>query len=425
MLINKRNISINDILPQIKLNKYSPLQDQNRINSINYEKSQIFFKDTINSLLNPKIDFFSAITVTKDEYEQTCKEALQLANEFDLKLYLDIISIPKLILVHKHMMDLFNYLITLEHIFEMNLFKMKYDPSILQSKMMKVEYDKLSRKQLNFYLNRLSNNSFDFPKFMPYSIGLNHLYKWVLCQIKLYTYYLNKKKLQKHKEQSRISSIGKDQTIYKYDNKNYSCNNTNLYNSNSASFEISDISTTRNNVNINVNSSNENSPRWMITNSPYKHNITSNIRDFIVHPIQRKYNKCSNTKEVATSFEDIMITKLGQTKRKENSSINLRKAILKECSLKLNGFNIMEDKLKKEALVMKSIPLLKNKTFEQLRKYYKMNNSHSHKTNKKHFVDIKQRHMTKDNKKLFSLFTNNRMELLESKSDKNIKELLE
>ena len=85
----------------------------------------------------------------------------------------------------------------------------------------------------------------------------------------------------------------------------------------------------------------------------------------------------------------------------------------------------MEDKLKKEALVMKSIPLLKNKTFEQLRKYYKMNNSHSHKTNKKHFVDINQRHMTKDNKKLFSLFTNNRIELLESKSDKNIKELLE
>ena len=45
------------------------------------------------------------------------------------------------------MMELYNYLITLEHIFEMNLFKMKYDPMILQLKMMKGEYNKLPRKQ--------------------------------------------------------------------------------------------------------------------------------------------------------------------------------------------------------------------------------------------------------------------------------------
>ena len=45
------------------------------------------------------------------------------------------------------MMELYNYLITLEHIFEMNLFKMKSDPMILQLKMMKGEYNKLPRKQ--------------------------------------------------------------------------------------------------------------------------------------------------------------------------------------------------------------------------------------------------------------------------------------
>ena len=64
-------------------------------------------------------------------------------------------------------------------------------------------------------------------------------------------------------------------------------------------------------------------------------------------------------KEEATLFEDIILTKLIQSKRKEKSPINLIKIILNECSLKLNGFNIMEDKLKKESLVIKIYSFIK------------------------------------------------------------------
>ena len=450
MIINSRNIPTTDILPSISP---PPSQvstsDYNRINSINYEKSQILIKNTINSLINPTIDFFSAISVTKAEFEQTQLEAQQLTNDFTLSTFIDIITLPKLILIHKHMMELFNYLTSLNQTFEWNLFKKIVDPMLLKQKMYKIDYTKLSRKQFNFYLNRLSNNSFDFPKFMPYSLGLNHLYKWVLCQVKLYTYYLNEVKILKNEfiKNSRVISIEKEEVENKFENKVKKLgiiNFNNVFNNNnngSLSLNNSDVSTTRNYISIcksiDVSSTTNHNSNVNMNNC----NVTNN--DMVIHPIKKKYDFNINRQQDdnAVVTDDIMLTKVpGQSSSvvvKESNNVNgsnsssnngnIRKQVLKESSLMLNGINVMEDKKKREMFVMKSIPLIKHKTFEQMRKYYKIRSGNDSKIESKHHEDVKQCNIKemKDKRKFISMIANNRMELLESMPEETFLELLE
>jgi hypothetical protein len=93
----------------------------------------------------------------------------------------------------------------------------------------------------------------------------------------------------------------------------------------------------------------------------------------------------------------------------------------------LNGINVMEDKKKREMFVMKSIPLIKHKTFEQMRKYYKIRGGNDSKIDSKHHEDVKQCNIKemKDKRKFISMIANNRMELLESMPEETFLELLE
>ena len=435
MIINSRNIPTTEILPAVSPPTQPSTSDYNRINSINYEKSQILLKNTINSLINPTIDFFSAISVTKAEFEQTQIEAQQLTNDFTLSTFIDIITLPKLILIHKHMMELFNYLTSLNQTFEWNLFKKIVDPMLLKQKMYKIDYTKLSRKQFNFYLNRLSNNSFDFPKFMPYSLGLNHLYKWVLCQVKLYTYYLNEVKVLKNEfiKNSRVMSIEKEEIENKFENKVKKLgiiNFNNVFNTNSLSLNNSDISTTRNYISlcksIDASTTNHN-------NNIINCDVTNN--DMIIHPTKKKYDVNRKQDDNVAPLDDIMLTKVpGQScsvvkeSNNVNNNCNIRKQVLKESSLMLNGINVMEDKKKREMFVMKSIPLIKHKTFEQMRKYYKIKGGNNDsKIDTKHYEDVKQCNIKemKDKRKFISMLANNRLELLESMPEETFLELLE
>ena len=382
--------------------------------------------------MNPTIDFFSAISVTKAEFEQTQLEAQQLTNDFSLSTFIDIITLPKLILIHKHMMELFNYLTTLNQTFEWNLFKKIVDPMLLKQKMYKIDYTKLSRKQFNFYLNRLSNNSFDFPKFMPYSLGLNHLYKWVLCQVKLYTYYLNEVKTLKNEfiKNSKVISIEKEDIENKFENKVKRLgiiNFNNVFNNNSSSLNYSDISTTRNYISIyksiDASTANQNNNNCDVTNN-----------DMVIHPTKKKYDFTRKQDDSGVNTDDIMLTKVpGQScsliknNNVNNNNANIRKTVLKESSLMLNGINVMEDKKRREMFVMKSIPLIKNKTFEQMRKYYKIKNKNDSKIDTKHYEDVKQCNIKemKDKRKFISMLANNRLELLESMPEETFLELLE
>lgn len=92
-------------------------------------------------------------------------------------------------------MEIFNYLIYGDQNFEWNNFRRKIEYNELISRMKYINYDILSPKQFNFYINRLIPNM-ELPKFIPISNGMDHLYKWVKCQITIYIFLINSKKIK-------------------------------------------------------------------------------------------------------------------------------------------------------------------------------------------------------------------------------------
>jgi hypothetical protein len=219
-------------------------------------------------------------------------------------------------------------------------------------------------------------------------------------------------------------------------------NFNNVFNNNnngSLSLNNSDVSTTRNYISIckSIDASSTTNHNSIVNMNNC--NVTNN--DMVIHPTKKKYdfNKQQDDNGVVT--DDIMLTKVpGQSSSvvvKENNTSNIgnssnnngniRKQVLKESSLMLNGINVMEDKKKREMFVMKSIPLIKHKTFEQMRKYYKIRSGNDSKIESKHHEDVKQCNIKemKDKRKFISMIANNRMELLESMPEETFLELLE
>ncbi len=360
---------------QIKENKA-------RINNINNEIIQMQLKE---SPLK-KINFFKELVVTKEDYEKAKEIAEELINSFNSNLFLDILTVDKLISIQKHLMEIFNYIIYGDQNFEWNNFRRKSEYNQLISRMKEINYDLLSPKQFNFYINRLIPNM-ELPKFIPISTGMDHLYKWVKCQITIYIFLVNSKKLNI----SKISKINSN-IITNVSDKNKSTINNNSSYFIEHNYLISNNSN-ENNKKSEIIGTNSNINSIMITNLPIKSSS--------------KYKK---------NFV------------KSNDQIKPSKIIAKNLISFLN-YNALREKIIREQKVMKHLPLLNNRTFGQMRQYYHIRgDSNDRYYQKKHLEDIEKASIggIRNNNKIVSMISNNKLGLIgETLSQEKLDEILE
>ena len=287
-----------------------------------YKTLNNLYTDKTFKNLNPKNNFFSSFKVPKEIYENSLIEINKLILSFDSDLLLDIISIDKLINIQKVCLETFNYIIFLDKNFNWLNFKKKINDILyLKNKMKQIDYNKININSLNFFLNRLAPMN-QFPRLIPFSTGLNHILKFIKNQINVIG-YLNQKK-------DKLNNI-------KFKNDFIKSNITNSLN------KIIPSETESINSNILLNKS------------------------------KKIFIKSNNiTKSISSEFS--------LRKRKTNKNIFQNSNKTKLNVLTLNDYNAYADKIKSEKKNLEKLPLINNKTFEEMRKFFGMN-----KTNNKKF----------------------------------------
>ena len=287
-----------------------------------YKTLNNLYTDKTFKNLNPKNNFFSSFKVPKEIYENSLIEINKLILSFDSDLLLDIISIDKLINIQKVCLETFNYIIFLDKNFNWLNFKKKINDILyLKNKMKQIDYNKININSLNFFLNRLAPMN-QFPRLIPFSTGLNHILKFIKNQINVIG-YLNQKK-------DKLNNI-------KFKNDFIKSNITNSLN------KIIPSETESINSNILLNKS------------------------------KKIFIKSNNiTKSISSEFS--------LRKRKTNKNIFQNSNKTKLNVLTLNDYNAYADKIKSEKKNLEKLPLINNKTFEEMRKIFGMN-----KTNNKKF----------------------------------------
>ena len=358
-------------------------ENRGRINNINNEIIQMQLKE---SPLK-KINFFKELVVTKEDYEKAKEIAEELINSFNSNLFLDILTVDKLISIQKHLMEIFNYLIYGDQNFEWNNFRRKIEYNELISRMKYINYDILSPKQFNFYINRLIPNM-ELPKFIPISNGMDHLYKWVKCQITIYIFLINSKKLNI----SKISKINSNILTNVSDKNKSSTNNNNSSYIIDNNYLISNISN-ENNKKSEIIGSNSSINSIMITNIPIKSSS--------------KYKK-----NFVKSSEQIKPSK-----------------IIAKNLISFFNYNALKERIIREQKVMKHLPLLNHRTFGQMRQYYHIRgDSNDRYYQKKHLEDIEKISIggIKNNNKIVSMISNNKLGLIgDTLSQEKLDEILE
>ena len=394
-------------------------KERARINNIHNENFELSFKENLFIEKNPQINFLINIKVTNDEYELYKKESEKIANNLNNNILLNICSVDRLLNIQKHLMELFNYIVFLDQNLDWNHFRNRIDIFYLKEKMLNIKYDEINIKQINFYLNRFAP-MMNFPRFIPYSTGMNNIYKWVKCQINILSYMYNNKILEK-----KDNNKDNNDNVNNIDNINDNINNEKLNKSMAIKNSFNEMYL-ENDKNYNYNSvdnTNFNNNQSTINNnvtSDYNNlnNMISNNHILITNLSYKNDKKNKKNKNKQTNFNYLYDIK--------NNNNNESKPIIKNTILKLNGYNAIADKFYKEQKVLEHLPLINHRTFQQMRKYYNLiNKKNDYKIYNMHRQQILNNSLTglKNKNKAISLISNNKISLVSELPEEKFNDL--
>lgn len=394
-------------------------KERARINNIHNENFELSFKENLFIEKNPQINFLINIKVTNDEYELYKKESEKIANNLNNNILLNICSVDRLLNIQKHLMELFNYIVFLDQNLDWNHFRNRIDIFYLKEKMLNIKYDEINIKQINFYLNRFAP-MMNFPRFIPYSTGMNNIYKWVKCQINILSYMYNNKILEK-----KDNNKDNNDNVNNIDNNTDNINNEKLNKSMAIKNSFNEMYL-ENDKNYNYNSvdnTNFNNNQSTINNnvtSDYNNlnNMISNNHILITNLSYKNDKKNKKNKNKQTNFNYLYDIK--------NNNNNESKPIIKNTILKLNGYNAIADKFYKEQKVLEHLPLINHRTFQQMRKYYNLiNKKNDYKIYNMHRQQILNNSLTglKNKNKAISLISNNKISLVSELPEEKFNDL--
>ena len=435
----------------------------NRINNIDNEINYLKSLEKKNL-----IDFVDTIKISEEEYENALKDADIIFENINEEQISDLLSHKKLLSNEKHLIETMVYFFGNEN-FDWNTFKLTFTLYEAKTKMKNVDYSKLKKKRINILLGQLCRSD-KMNKFLNMNdfcdSGMEFVYEWVKSQLKIYFYLYQNKKIPKIKASKSMIDVYKN---------NYNINEINdKRDKNNFEEKISNITGVShlNSSNYNQKNTQNKIESLMLKNSTnietINNNNTYNISNLkinnksnnlsIIHSIKIKNNnnafqKRNNSinynnnisKSTVGNNNSLLLTSLPNiivSKEKRNLEItdestyspfqrlNLNKIFhpieSKKTNIKLKGINKEKEKLIKEIRTAEMLPLLKNKTFHQMRNFFEEKVPFNRKIDKRIKKEINSYSLngTNDEIRLISLIAGGKIKALNFESLFKLKKIL-
>ena len=422
----------------------------NRINNIdneiNYIKSQEQKK---------QIDFVSNIKITEEEYKIALENSKNLFDNLSEVQIADLLSHRKLLSNEKHLVEAMVYFLGIDNL-DWNTFKLTFNLYEAKLKMNNIDYSKIKKKKINILLSQLCRGD-SIDSFLSTNdfgdSGMEFVYEWVKCQMKIYFYlYQNKKTKKKSNNINTNTTNTKTKTTFKSKTKT----------------KITNAFTPKGNIKINTKTNNnENKLNDLILNPEIeeftKIGITGktttnfNKKSFSVNSTARSNNFLksksppNNTIGYSTShFQNkptFLMTSLPFSARdkkdhftdsgypifnikQRNYEIAQNRLFMpmeaRKVSFRLKGYNVHKDRLVREIRTAEMLPLLKNRTYHQMRDFFDIKIPINKEIEKQHRKDLYTYALTgkKNEKKLMSLIAHGKTELMNYLSLFKLKQIL-
>ena len=456
----------NEFINNLMLNpgKYRDFKRNiNRINNIDNEINYLKSLEKKNL-----IDFVDTIKISEEEYENALKDADIIFENINEEQISDLLSHKKLLSNEKHLIETMVYFFGNEN-FDWNTFKLTFTLYEAKTKMKNVDYSKLKKKRINILLGQLCRSD-KMNKFLNMNdfcdSGMEFVYEWVKSQLKIYFYLYQNKKIPKIKASKSMIDVYKN---------NYNINEINdKRDKNNFEEKISNITGVShlNSSNYNQKNTQNKIESLMLKNSTnietINNNNTYNISNLkinnksnnlsIIHSIKIKNNnnafqKRNNSinynnnisKSTVGNNNSLLLTSLPNiivSKEKRNLEItdestyspfqrlNLNKIFhpieSKKTNIKLKGINKEKEKLIKEIRTAEMLPLLKNKTFHQMRNFFEEKVPFNRKIDKRIKKEINSYSLngTNDEIRLISLIAGGKIKALNFESLFKLKKIL-
>ena len=405
---SKGAFSESEFIQNLMLNPAKYREFKRNINRINNIDNEINFLKSQEP--NNKIDFVNNIRITNDEYNDALETSKKLFDNLEETQINDLLSHKKLLSNEKHLVEAMAYFIGVENL-DWNTFKLTFNLYEAKRKMNNIDYSKIRKKKINTLLTQLcrgeSMETFLTNKDFGDS-GMEFVYEWVKCQMKIYFYlYQNKKIKSKVSNNNNFLSgvYSHKDTIKEKINfdtpKDFSTTQTlrfggkttNSFKKTSYSVKSGTIYKQKTPFNtiykekkLGVQSQNS----FLMTALPY---VQKESKDF-------------------TSFSLYNLPKHEKIDRIQNKEFNPIEA--RKIDIKLNGYDKYKDRIYREIKTAEMLPFLKNRTYHQMRDFFDIKIPLNKDIEKRHRKDINAYSMNgrKNEKKLMNLIAQGKGEIM-------------
>ena len=446
----------NEFINNLMLNPAKYRDFKRNINRINNIDNEINYLKSIEK--KNQIDFVSNIKITEEEYNNAVKDAETIFENLNDEQINELLSHKKLLSNERHLLETMVYFLGSEN-FDWNTFKITFSLYDAKIKMKNIDYSKIKKKKVNILLGQLcrSDKNNNFLNMNDFSdSGLEFAYEWVKCQLKIYFYLFQNNKIPKIKSSKSMVDVYNNHFNYLNGKKKWNMNgyeyknNTEERPSIFSGFSVVNFSNVfpknteqieslalKHSTNAETLNNNMNSINKINSNNKKINTIQKRSNSLLIKKDNNSStNGNTNSRLLLTSLPSIIVSKDNNRieHAEEASFLNYRKMnsifIPKEAkriNMKIKGINKETEKLYKEIRTAEMLPLLKNKTFPQMRKYFDEKMVFNREIDKKNKDEINSFSLngTKDENKLISLIGRGKINSLSFETLFKLKKMLE
>ena len=306
--------------------------------------------------------------------------------------------------------------------------------------MKNIDYSKIRKKKINVLLSQLCRGD-SIENFLSANdfgdSGMEFVYEWVKCQMKIYFYLYQNKLIKKKTKNNNTNTNFTSKNFYNSQKKkNFKMNTQKVFAMNgykNYDFPSPDLELIkrieiggRTDANFHKKSTSVNS--------------TARSNNFMKSKIPLNYTVGSPKSTKYSNKEELLMTALplSSTSSPKNEfyesypilSTKKNKLFIpveaQKVNIKLKGYNVHKDKILKEIRTAEMLPFLKNKTYHQMRDFFDSKVPLNAEIEKKHRKDVNTYSLTgkKNEKKLISLIANGKAELMKYISLFKLKQIL-
>ena len=411
----------------------------NRINNIDNEINYIKSQEQKN-----QIDFVNNIKITEEEYKSAIENAQSLFDNLTEIQITDLLSHRKLLSNEKHLVEAMVYFLGIDNL-DWNTFKLTFNLYEAKLKMNNIDYSKIRKKKINILLTQLCRGD-SIESFLSTNdfgdSGMEFVYEWVKCQMKIYFYLYQNKKIKKKTNPNAKNTNTKTNNYFTPKNK-INLNTKKIINLSENKynpiFSTPEVETFKKIGISGKTTTNFNKKSFSVNSTGRSNNFLksklppNNTIGYSNAKIQNNQNNFLMTAlpYSTTNKKDYFIDSYPISNiRKRNYEISQNRIFIpveaQKVSFKLKGHNVQKDKLVREIQTAEMLPLLKNRTYHQMRDFFDIKIPINKEIEKRHRKDLYTYALTgkKNEKKLMSLIAHGKTEIMNYLSLFKLKQIL-